>query len=164
MSVMLAAMAGFHLAKAAEAATPARPVLPEWLAGCWVSETNEAWVEECWTPARGGMMLGTNRGGKASAPDAVASWEMMQIGPVNAEAPPATRGLAFRASLNGSAWTAFEASADPEGGIVFTNAAHDYPQRIRYWREGEALMAEIGLADGSKPMLWLFRRAQAKAE
>jgi len=39
---------------------------------------------------------------------------------------------------------------------VFENRDHDYPQRIRYWREGEVLMAEISLADGSKPMRWRY--------
>lgn len=42
--------------------------------------------------------------------------------------------------------------------LEFTNAKHDYPQRVRYWREGELLMAEISLADGSKPQRWTYRR------
>jgi hypothetical protein len=42
--------------------------------------------------------------------------------------------------------------------VTFVNAVHDYPQRIRYWREGEEMFAEISLADGSKPVRWRYRR------
>jgi len=44
--------------------------------------------------------------------------------------------------------------------LVFENRDHDYPQRIPYWREGEVLMAEISLADGSKPMRWRYERVK----
>ncbi len=27
--------------------------------------------------------------------------------------------------------------------MVFENAVHDFPQRILYWREGEALLARV---------------------
>jgi hypothetical protein len=41
--------------------------------------------------------------------------------------------------------------------IIFENAEHDYPQRIRYWREGKLLKARISLLDGSKPVDFQFR-------
>ena len=47
--------------------------------------------------------------------------------------------------------------------VTFEEAAHDYPQRVRYWREGETLMAEISLLDGSKAMRWTFHRARHAA-
>ncbi|MGY4397037.1 hypothetical protein ACVWZA_002228 [Sphingomonas sp. UYAg733] len=34
--------------------------------------------------------------------------------------------------------------------------AHDYPQRIRYWREGKILNAKISLSYGSKRMRWSY--------
>jgi hypothetical protein len=154
MHASLVLMAGFQLATA-----QVPPELPEWMAGCWVAETETRWTEECWTPARGGVMLGTNRSAKRAEPDAPASWEMMQIGPVRPEAEPAARALAFRASLRGSAWTAFERVDDGAPGVTFLNTAHDYPQRIHYWREGEVLRAQVSLADGSQPMNWTFRKA-----
>jgi hypothetical protein len=43
---------------------------------------------------------------------------------------------------------------------VFANPAHDYPQRIRYWLEGNALNAEISRIDGSKTVRWTYRRTQ----
>lgn len=42
--------------------------------------------------------------------------------------------------------------------IIFENPDHDYPQRIRYWREGDILKAEISLLDGSKAVQFLFNR------
>ena len=69
-------------------------------------------------------------------------------------------GFVFHAEPAGQAATDFQASPGDAvaQGITFVNAAHDYPQRIRYWREGEMLMAEISLADGGKPMRWAYRR------
>jgi hypothetical protein len=154
MGALLVVAASAGLAVAGDPST-----LPDWMAGCWVAETEVEWVEECWTPPRGGIMLGTNRTGKQGDGDTPAGWEMMQIGPVRPEAEPAARGLAFRASLRGSPWTAFERVANKAPGLTFLNTAHDYPQRIHYWREGELLKAEVSLADGSEPMKWTFRKA-----
>ena len=40
--------------------------------------------------------------------------------------------------------------------IEFANPSHDYPQRIRYWREGDTLHAEISLLDGSNANRWTY--------
>lgn len=157
MSLILAVAAGFTLSDGTK--VPILASLPEWMAGCWVSETEKEWAEECWMPPRGGVMLGSNRSGTKGASYETANWEMMQIGPVRPEATSGARGLAFRASLRGSEWTAFELAESELPGMTFVNAAHDYPQRIRYWREGEKLRAEISLADGSQPMQWTFSKA-----
>ena len=45
-----------------------------------------------------------------------------------------------------------------EEAIEFANPAHDYPQRIRYWRQGKLLMAEISLLDGSRSLRWNYRQ------
>ena len=68
--------------------------------------------------------------------------------------------LVFHAEPPGQTPTDFQtAKLDTASqSVEFVNIAHDYPQRIRYWREGELLMAEISLADGSKPMRWRYRR------
>ena len=42
--------------------------------------------------------------------------------------------------------------------IVFANPQHDYPQRIRYWRDGMDLNAEISTMDGSQAVRWHYRR------
>jgi hypothetical protein len=46
--------------------------------------------------------------------------------------------------------------------IVFENAAHDFPQRILYWRDGDELMARIeGTVKGKeRSEAWRFTRAK----
>jgi hypothetical protein len=134
----------------AEAASDS-PALPGWMAGCWQSSSGDRWSEECWMSPRGGMMLGTSRSGSG---DRVTEWEALRI------ERDAASGMAYRASPQGRGWTTFAWSADGRAGLTFTNAAHDYPQRIRYWREGALLKAEISLLDGSRARQWTFRSAR----
>lgn len=57
---------------------------------------------------------------------------------------------------NGDAPVEFALVRQDARSIEFANPAHDYPQRIRYWREGEALHAEISLLDGSRANRWSY--------
>ncbi|QNA86941.1 hypothetical protein G4G27_11710 [Sphingomonas sp. So64.6b] len=132
---------------AASAAGPATNGAPIWLAGCWVQQVAQKWTEECWTPPRAGMMLGSGRSGVGPR---LKSWEANQI------LPDADGKLVFWASPGGGTRVAFPLLSQGANEIVFANAAHDYPQRIRYWREGKALNAEISLTDGSKSMRWHY--------
>ena len=124
------------------------PGLPRWLAGCWRQIDGEAWTEECWTAPRGGQMVGSGHAGKG---EAVESFEFMRIELVE-------HGMVFLGAPGGKNWTLFPAANDSEGGVTFLNIEHDYPQRIRYWREGELLHAEISRADGSDAERWTYRR------
>ena len=126
----------------------AEPVLPDWMAGCWIQEKGDRWTEECWTVPRAGMMMGSSRMGRG---DKTLSWETLRI--VTGDG-----GMAYIASPGGREPTTFTWAAAKDSGVTFLNIAHDYPQRIRYWREGEMLMAEIALADGSRPMRWAYKR------
>lgn len=130
-------------------AAPAPNALPEWLAGRWcTAEGAPTRTCEQWQPAAGGMMLGTSqmvKGGKTVA------FEFLRITmdgdtAVYLPQPGGKPSVAFRAVAGGE-------------GVTFVNAAHDYPQRIHYRRDGDALTAEISLADGSKAMRWSYRRA-----
>jgi hypothetical protein len=40
--------------------------------------------------------------------------------------------------------------------VEFANRGHDYPQRVRYWREGPALKARISRMDGSDAAEWSY--------
>ena len=134
--------------------TAAQPALPGWMAGCWEAATESNWTEECWTAPRAGIMLGSSRSGTG---DKLELWEMMQI-----EAMPQSPGMAFWAAPNGSNRTMFAWSPATEPGVTFVNPTNEYPQRIRYWREGEHLHAEISLSDGSKPVRWRFSRPSGR--
>jgi hypothetical protein len=54
----------------------------------------------------------------------------------------------------------YATGAQPAMTLRFENRAHDYPQVVRYWREGELLMAEISHADGSNPTRWTYQRKE----
>ena len=143
------------VAPAAVSAQEREPQLPSWMAGCWQMRDGERWAEECWTIPRGGQMLGSGRTGNANG---VRSFEFMRIElhEPNGEGP--TIRMAFVAAPNGMGWTTFAWSPSDASGVTFFNAANDYPQRVRYWREGDELKAEISLLDGSNPTQFAFRR------
>ena len=131
------------------------PELPAWMAGCWEMRDGERWAEECWTAPRGGQMLGSGRTGDANG---VRSFEFMRIelDEPNGEGP--TFRMAFVAAPNGRGWTTFAWSPRDTPRVSFFNTANDYPQRVRYWREGGELRAEISLLDGSNATQFAFRR------
>ena len=133
----------------AEAAAAPMP-MPAFLAGCWEERRAEdAWTEECWTSARGGLMIGSGRDGKG---DAIRHWEWMRI------ERGADGSVTFYGSPKGAAPVEFRASASGANSVTFTNETHDYPQRVSYTLTADGLDAEISLADGSKPNRWRYKR------
>jgi hypothetical protein len=66
-------------------------------------------------------------------------------------------GLMLGASREGRG-DRFKAKNISKTAAEFTNAAHDYPQRIRYELKGDRLEAEISLIDGSKSVHWTYIR------
>lgn len=140
----------FAIAAAIMATTPVAaqeiPALPGWMAGAWQQEgADGAWADEYWTPPRGHMMIGAARIGKGSAP---AIFEHTRI--VRKEGT----SLAFIAQPGGGSAAEFPLVAYDGNMVEFANPAHDYPQRIRYWRENGRLRARISLMDGSKAQEW----------
>lgn len=129
------------------------PALPAWMAGCWQQGAGEDWTEECWTIPRAGQLLGSSRTGKAGR---IASWEFMRIEQDVPNGEGQTVRMTFWAAPQGRNWTMFAWSPSAEPGVTFASAAHDYPQRIRYWREGEQLKAEISMLDGSRAQRWTY--------
>ena len=130
-----------------EAPDPPVWILPTWMAGCWEQVSGTSWTEECWTAPRGGMMMGSSRTGHGHR---LSSFEQMRI-------ESDLDGPSFCARPNDDdTETCFAKTQESETQIVFVNASHDYPQRIRYWREGRELLAETSLADGSKAQRWRY--------
>jgi hypothetical protein len=133
------------------AATAEPQPLPAFLAGCWEQRSAEGrWTEECWTGARGGLMIGSGREGKG---DTVRNWEWMRI----------ERGsdgaVTFFGSPKGAPAVGFRATEASATAITFVNAGHDYPQRVRYEQTADGLNAEVSLSDGSKANKWTYRRS-----
>ena len=125
----------------------AQPELPGWMAGCWEQREASGWTEECWTSARAGIMLGSSRSGTG---ERLELWEAMQIELTASQ-------MGFWASPNGAKRTRFAWVPGPQAGVTFVNTDNDYPQQVRYWRDGPDLMAEISMADGSKRHSWRFK-------
>ena len=128
-----------------------------WLSGAWEAEHEQlegvspTWTEEIWTAPRGAMMLGIGRRGQGLR---LGMWELLRI-----EGDEAGK-LALYAQPQGDAAVAFPLVRSEGQEAVFENPAHDYPQRIRYRREGDRLTAEISQMDGSDARSWEFRRRQ----
>jgi Domain of unknown function (DUF6265) len=122
--------------------------LPEWLHGAWnEARADGVWADEFWTPARGDMMIGAARMGDK---DRLWIFEHTRI------VRGSTGALIFIAQPRGAPPSEFPLVASGDKMLEFANPAHDYPQRIRYWREGRELRARTSLMDGSKPMEWRY--------
>lgn len=120
-----------------------------WLTGYWCT-AGDGGSQTCeqWAPTRGGVKLATAqtvRGGKSGFV------EFLSIS-VDGQAV----ALEVLSPGGGPAGT-FRAVRHAPQGVTFENPAHDYPQRIHYWREGDILHAEIMKLDGSKPSRWDYR-------
>lgn len=120
-----------------------------WIAGTWVSETGDDWVEERWSDARGGVILGTNRSGTGAE---ATGFEFMRI------AAEKDGSVHFWGSPGGAPAVAFRLVSSGDGEAVFENPAHDYPTRIVYRREGAELRASVSGPDGERTLSWTFRR------
>lgn len=131
------------------ASEPARVDDLGWMAGDWVREADGRWTEESWTRPRGGLMLGHSRSGRG---ETVREFECLRL------QTAADGTIAYIAQPGGRAPVAFALVRHDAASATFENAAHDYPQRIQYAREGDGLTATISRLDGTQAMRWDYRR------
>lgn len=120
-----------------------------WMSGTWAVEADGRWTEESWSPPRGGIMIGHNRSGRG---DAVREFEFLRLQAGEDGVPT------YFAQPGGRPPVAFRLVAQDGTSATFENPAHDFPQRIRYVREGDAMTATISALDGSNAMSWRYRR------
>ena len=146
--ILLAALSGAFPTKAADSVPLAE--LPGWMAGGWVAEeAGGKWVEEWWTPARAGVMLGAGRSGTAAS---LEWWEQTRIELADGK-------LRFCVLPKGQPGACFQATKVAPGEITFENPGHDFPTRVAYRKDGNDLLAEISGPNGANPQRWRFRRA-----
>jgi hypothetical protein len=132
------------------AAPPASVEALGWLGGTWeMSGPDGRWTEEHWTAPRGGMMIGGSRSGEGPA---LKEWEFLRIA-AGLDGVPV-----YAASPGGGAAVPFRLVEAGPVSVTFENRAHDYPQRIRYARDGQVLTATISRIDGSGARSWRYRR------
>ena len=99
-------------------------------------------------------MIGSGRDGMG---DNVRHWEWMRI-------ERSTDGsVTFFGSPKGAPAVGFKATELSATSITFVNAAHDYPQRVRYEKTADGLDAEVSLSDGSNANKWTYRRSGGPA-
>lgn len=105
-----------------------------WLAGSWTGESGGMQMEEHWTKPKGNTMVGMHRDvGKGRT----LLFEFLRI---------EQRGdqIVYLSMPNGrSPATAFPLKELSGTRVVFENPAHDFPQRIIYWKDGSDLRARI---------------------
>ena len=149
MKIILATLSALLLAAAPPAPASARVDDLAWMAGSWMQEKDGRWTEEYWTVPRGGVMLGASRSGRDGT---LREFEYLRV------QVDANGAISYIAQPGGAAPVAFRLAQHDGANATFENAAHDYPQRIRYVREGDTLTATISAIDGSKAISWTFRR------
>lgn len=126
--------------------------MPDWLGGYWLSCEGGRETAENWIGAGTDTMLGTNLTARG--------FEFLRI------AANEQGGLSYYSMPDGRAPpTAFVMGAPARQRAVFENPTHDFPQRIIYERNGDALHARIeGTIDGrSESADWTFQRAESDA-
>ncbi len=108
----------------------------DWLTGCW--QGDDGVTREVWSGSEDGYYFGYNvvlKDGHAIF------FEQMRIDP--APLP------VFNAYPNGEGPFPFAAVDLSEVSVTFANPEHDFPQKIKYWRDGETLRAVISHSDDS---------------
>jgi hypothetical protein len=110
-----------------------------WIAGCWELIDGPRHIVEQWTPPEGATLMGVSRtvvNGKTT------EYEFLLI-------RERASGLEYVAKPSGQSEATFTATRASVLEVVFENRSHDFPQRIIYRKEGEALKAAIeGLMGG----------------
>jgi hypothetical protein len=116
-----------------------------WLEGHWVGTQGTTQMEEIWTSAAGGAIVGLHKDVKVAA-GAAPKMLWFEFQRIEAGAD----GLAYVAQPGGRPPTRFPLVEHGPKRAVFANPAHDYPQRILYWMDDAgALHARIeGPKDG----------------
>lgn len=107
--------------------------LPSWMSGSWAGTIDGVKMEEQWTSADGGVMLGLHRDIRANGK---VSFEFLRI-------EQKGDAIVLLAQPGGRPATTFTATTATAEKIVFENLAHDFPQRISYWRKGDSLCARV---------------------
>jgi hypothetical protein len=107
----------FSMAGAVQAPTP-----PAWLTGCWALRDGKRLVEENWTSAEAGILLGTSRtvqGGR------MVEYEFVVL-------RPGADALEYAVQLNGRPEVVFTAKPNSTNELIFENSQNPFPKRIGY--------------------------------
>jgi len=142
--------AALALLLTAQSAPPVHVSDLSWMSGHWVvAGANGRWTEEHWSAPRAGTMIGYSWSG---AGEAISEYEYLRLQAGEDDE------IVYLAQPNGGAGTGFHLARSEGTSATFENPTHDFPQRIRYVRDGDTMVATISAMDGSHAMSWTFRR------
>jgi hypothetical protein len=123
-----------------------------WLRGDWIACRDDGVVEESWLGPRDGLLIGAN----LSTTRGRTTFEHLRIARDEA-------GWTYWGSPMGRPAVPFVLVQHGEQSAIFENAAHGFPARIVYRRDGTALIARIeGMVDGApREKGWRFEQGRA---
>ena len=120
-----------------------------WMSGRWLTGENGRWTEEVWSGPRGGTLMGFSWSGEGAS---IGEYEFLRIQSGEDDE------IVYLAQPNGGAGVGFYLVRSEAMSATFENPTHDFPQRIRYVRDGDNLVATISAIDGSNARSWTYRR------
>jgi hypothetical protein len=126
-----------------------------WLQGCWQTPAGDRVVEEQWTAPRAGIMLSMGRTVRGNQ---LVEYEWVLLREHDGM-------LEYEAHPSGQPSAVFTAGTATANDVVFENAAHDFPQRVGYKRDGDSLLAWVeGTTNGkSRRVEFPYRRVACPA-
>ena len=126
-----------------------------WLQGCWQTTAGDRVVEEQWTAPRAGIMLSMGRTVRGNQ---LVEYEWVLLREHDGM-------LEYEAHPSGQPSAVFTAGTATANDVVFENAAHDFPQRVGYKRDGDSLLAWVeGTTNGkSRRVEFPYRRVACPA-
>ena len=123
-----------------------------WMAGSWSGSDGPDEHEEHWTAPKGGAMVGMHRTVRQGR---MVEFEFFRVEEQNGR-------LVYLSQPGGrSPATPFTLATLDGERVVFENRAHDFPQRLIYWKDGNALRARIeGTMNGKeRSMEWRWTQS-----
>jgi hypothetical protein len=134
---------------------PATIAQVDWIAGTWSGQGGTAAtapiVEERWTAAAGGAMLGVSRTTSRTT-GVMTEFEFLCISERDGS-------LVYSAMPNAAAPTDFHLTKIDADSATFENPAHDFPKMIRYVRKPDGTMdAIVSGAAGQRALTFTFKK------
>lgn len=135
LTLMLMLTLATGTAAANPSPTPKTVASLAFMSGCWHGQQGDARLEEHWLSPAGDGLLGVSR---VVAGGRTVFREFMEI----RQQPGGEIVMSVQLGL-GKAPVAFTLSELGPEAATFENPAHDFPQRLRYWKEGGLLRARV---------------------
>ncbi len=127
---------------------PVTGTAPDWLEGHWCEGDADKRTDETWTSTEGGLVLGVHRDFEG---DAATGFELMRIAREG-------ESWTFHAQPNGAPPTRFALDDAGPTHLRFVDATNDFPKRVEYRRDGDALTAWIDDGEGGSRLSWRWTR------